>query len=80
MVGEGYCARISHAKGIGVPSVNFVPPGKADKADPYGLVGILTWKIYTGNGGILNPLAGTIIKVATTRAKSTAQDDDATWQ
>lgn len=80
VVGEGYVARISHAKGVGVPQVNFIPPGKADKADPYGLVGILTWKMYAGNGGVLNPLAGVIIKVATTRAKSTAQDDDATWQ
>lgn len=80
VVGEGYVARISHSKGIGVPQVNFVPPGQVDKADPYGLVGILTWKMYTGNGGVLNPLAGVIIKVATTRAKSTVQDDDATWQ
>jgi N4-gp56 family major capsid protein len=80
VVGEGYCARISHAKGIGVPQVNFIPPGKADKADPYGLVGIMTWKIYQANGGVLNPLNGQLIKVATTRAKSTAQDDDSTWQ
>jgi N4-gp56 family major capsid protein len=79
-VGEGYCARISHAKGVGVPNVNFIPPSRADKADPYGLVGILTWKIYQAGGGVLNPLAGQIIKVATTRAKSTSQDDDSTWQ
>lgn len=80
VVGEGYVAKISHAKGVGVPQVNFIPPGKVDKADPYGLAGILTWKMYTGNGGVLNPLAGVIIKVATTRTKSTVQDDDATWQ
>ncbi len=79
VVGEAYCARISHAKGKGVPSVNFIPPGKTDKADPYGLVGIMTWKIYMADGGVINPLAGQIIKVATTRAKSNTQDDDAIW-
>lgn len=79
VVGEGYCARISHAKGVGVPQVNFIPPGKADKADPYGLVGIMTWKMYQANGGIINPLAGAIIRVATTRLKNTSQDDDSTW-
>lgn len=79
VVGDGYCARVSHAKGKGVPTVNFIPPTAVDKADPYGLVGILTWKVYTGTGGVLNPLAGQIIKVATTRAKSTIQDDDSTW-
>lgn len=80
VVGQGYVARISHAKGIGVPRVNFIPPSKADKADPYGLAGILTWKMYQATGGVLNPLAGNIIKVATTRAKSTVQKDDAlTW-
>lgn len=75
-VGEGYAARISHAKGVGVPQVNYIPPSKADKSDPYGLVGIMTWKIYQATGGILNPLAGVIIRVATTRSKSTTQDDD----
>ena len=80
VVGDGYAAAISHARGIGVPNVNFIPPGKVDKNDPYGLVGILTWKIYVANGGVLNPLAGDIIKVATTRAKSTAQDDDQEFQ
>lgn len=79
VVGDGYCARISHATGVGVPRVNFIPPGRPDKADPYGLVGILTWKVYDGAGGILNPLAGAIIKVATTRTKNRAQDDDSTW-
>jgi N4-gp56 family major capsid protein len=80
VVGEGYAARISHAKGVGVPQVNYIPPSKPDKNDPYGLVGIMTWKIYVGSGGVLNPLAGQIIKVATTRAKSVAQDDDQNWQ
>ncbi len=80
VVGDGYVARISHAKGIGVPQVNFIPPSKADKNDPYGLVGIMTWKMYVADGGIINPLAGDIIKVATTRAKNTTQDDDQEWQ
>ena len=80
VIGQGYAAKIGHAKGIGVPNVNFLPPGKADKADPYGLVGILTWKVYVANGGVKNPLAGNIIKVATTRAKDTTQDDDNEWQ
>lgn len=79
VVGDGYVARISHAKGAGVPNVNFIPPGRADKADPYGLVGIMTWKMYVASGGVLNPLAGQLIKVATTRPKSTTQDDDKTW-
>jgi len=80
VVGQGYVARISHARGIGVPQVNYIPPGKADKADPYGLVGILTWKIYTATGGVLNPLAGQLIKVATTRTKNVTQTDDAGWE
>jgi N4-gp56 family major capsid protein len=79
IVGQGYCARVSHAKGVGVPQVNFLPPGKPDKADPYGVIGILTWKIYEADGGIVNPLAGVILRVATTRTKSTSQDDDGTW-
>jgi N4-gp56 family major capsid protein len=80
VVGDGYCARISHARGRGTPSVNFIPPSKADKNDPHGLAGIMTWKIYQANGGVLNPLSGNIIKVATTRAKSTVQEDDSlTW-
>ncbi len=74
--GDGYFAMISHAKGIGVPRVNYIPPSKVDKADPFGLVGIMTWKMYVGTGGVLNPLAGQIIKVATARAKSVVQDDD----
>lgn len=78
-VGEGYVARISHAKGIGAPQVNFIPPGKPDKADPYGLVGIMTWKMYVASGGIINPLSGCILRVATTRAKNTSQADDGTW-
>jgi N4-gp56 family major capsid protein len=79
VVGQGYAARISHAKGIGVPSVNYIPPSKTDKNDPYGLVGIMTWKIYGTDGGVLNPLAGLVIKAATTRAKSTTQNDDGIW-
>lgn len=79
VVGQGYVARISYSRGIGVPQVNFIPPGKVDKADPYGLVGIMTWKTYAAVGGILNPLSGVILKVATTRARNTAQDDDAVW-
>ncbi len=79
VVGEGYATRISHARGIGTPQVNYIPPSKADKNDPHGLVGIMTWKIYRANGGVTNPLAGLIVRVATTRAKSTAQIDDATW-
>lgn len=81
IVGDGYAARISHATGRGTPVVNYIPPGRADKNDPYGLVGILSWKVYVGDGGVLNPLAGVILKVATTRTRSAAQDDDAvTWQ
>ena len=80
VVGQGYCARISHAKGKGVPSVNYIPPSRVDKTDPYGLVGILTWKMYHAGGGILNPLAGQIIKVATTRSKSTADESNQLWQ
>ena len=80
VVGQGYVARISHAKGVGVPQVNYIPPGKADKADPHGLVGILTWKVYVATGGVLNPLAGQLIKVATTRTKNVTQTDDAGWE
>ncbi len=78
-VGQGAFARISHAKGVGVPRVNYIPPGKVDKADPYGLIGLLTWKVYTANGGLLNPLAANVLKCVTTRAKSTTQSDDGNW-
>jgi len=78
-VGDGYAARISHARGAGAPRVSYLPPGKPDKADPYGMVGIMTWKVYAATGGVLNPLAGELIKVATTRTKNTSQDDDGTW-
>jgi len=77
--GDGYAARISHSRGIGTPQVNFIPPNKPDKNDPYGLVGIMTWKLYVADGGVLNPLAGQLLKVATTRLKNTSQDDDSTW-
>ena len=76
VMGRGYVKRISHAKGIGVPRVNYIPPGSVDKADPYGLVGIMTWKIYDADGGVINPLAGVIIKAATIRARRTAGYDD----
>ena len=79
IVGVGYAARINHAKGIGVPRVNYIPPGKTDKSDPYGNVGIMTWKMYLADGGVLNPLCGVILKVASTRLKSVAQDDDKAW-
>ena len=79
VIGAGYVARINHAKGIGRPSVNFIPPSQPDKNDPYGLVGIMTWKMYVADGGVLNPLAGNLIKVATTRLKNTSQDDDSVW-
>jgi hypothetical protein len=76
VIGRGFIKRISHAKGIGVPRVNYIPPGQVDKADPYGLSGIMTWKVYDTDGGILNPLAGLVIRVATIRARSTAGYDD----
>lgn len=79
VVGDGYVARISHASGVGVPGVNYIPPGKRDKADPHGLVGIMTWEVWAATGGILNPLAGEIIRAATTRTKNTSQTDDAGW-
>ncbi len=80
VVGDGYCGAIHHGKGIGVPRVNYIPPTQPDKNDPYGNVGIMTWKIYVANGGVLNPLAGDIIKVATTRAKSTADASNSEWE
>lgn len=79
VIGKGYIKRISYAKGLGVPVVNFLPPGKADKADPHGLMGILTWRVYDAVGGVVNPLCGVIIKAVTTRARNTAQTDDAIW-
>jgi N4-gp56 family major capsid protein len=80
VIGRGYVKRISHAKGIGVPRVNFIPPSQADKNDPYGVVGIMVWKMYVANGGVCNPLAGAILKVATTRTKNTVQEDDGQFE
>ena len=78
--GDGYVACVNHAKGVGRPSVNFIPPSQPDKNDPYGLVGIMTWKMWIADGGVLNPLAGQLLKVATTRLKNVAQNDDqGTW-
>ena len=80
VVAPGYVKKIDYARGLGVPVVNFIPPGKVDKADPYGLVGILTWQFWAAVGGVVNPLAGQIIRVASTRTKNTSQDDDsAPW-
>lgn len=79
VVGDGYAAMISHAKGRGTPSVSFIPPSQPDKNDPYGLVGVMTWKMYVADGGVLNPLAGQLLKVVTTRLKNTSQFDDSTW-
>ena len=78
--GDGYVACVNHAKGVGRPSVNYIPPSQPDKNDPYGLVGIMTWKMWIADGGVLNPLAGQLLKVATTRLKNVAQNDDqGTW-
>ena len=74
VVGAEYAKRISHAKGIGKPSVRFIPPAHSS-ADVYGLVGFLVWKAYL-TAVVTQPLGGAIIKAATTRARSTAQPDD----
>lgn len=80
VVAPGYVAKIDYARGLGVPAVNFIPPGQVDKFDPYGLVGILTWQFWAAVGGVINPLCGQIVRVASTRLKNTSQDDDsAPW-
>lgn len=62
--GNGYYYSVSHAKGVGVPHVNFIPPSPS-AADMYGLNGFISWKMYWA-GAVVNPLAGVIIKSATT--------------
>lgn len=62
--GNGYYYSVSHAKGVGVPRVNFIPPSPS-AADVYGLNGFISWKMYWA-GAVVNPLAGVIIKSATT--------------
>lgn len=74
VVGQGYCKRISHAKGVGKPKVTFIP-NTHSSADVYGLVAWLVWKAYI-TAQVVNPLAGVILKNVTTRSLSTAAPDD----
>ena len=62
--GDGYYYSVSHEKGVGVPRVNFIPPSPS-AADVYGLNGFISWKMYWA-GAVVNPLAGVVIKTATT--------------
>ena len=74
VVGAGYAKRISHASGVGRPSVRFIAPSPS-AADVYGLNGFLMWKVYKA-AVVLQPLAGNIIKCATTRPRNIVQADD----
>jgi hypothetical protein len=74
IVGMDYAKRISHARGVGRPSVRFIPPAHS-AADIYGLVGFLVWKMYYA-AVVSQPLAGVVLKTATTRGINRAQADD----
>lgn len=76
--GAGYAKRITHATGVGKPNVTFMPP-KPDRADVYGLNGFLMWKLYMA-GVVTNPLAGCLIKTATTNVSNTTGGDAVNWQ
>lgn len=73
--GNGYYYNVSHAQGIGRPKVNFLPP-TVSPADPYGNIGILSWKLYWA-GAVVNPLCGVILKTATTNVASSTGYDNA---
>jgi len=62
--GDGYYYSVSHAKGVGKPSVNFIPPTPS-AADVYGVNGFISWKWYWA-GAVVAPLNGVILKTATT--------------
>lgn len=78
VVGEGYAARISHARGVGRPQVRFIPPSPS-AADVYGNNGFLMWKVYLAVA-VLNPFKGVILKVATTRTNVTTGRPETTWE
>lgn len=72
--GREYAKRISHAKGVGKPSVRWLPPAHSS-ADVYGLLGFLVWKAYFACV-VTHPLNGLVLKTVTTRLRSTASADD----
>lgn len=69
-----YYYNVAHSKGVGRPRVNFIPPSPS-AADPMGNNGYMSWKHYWA-GTVVNPLAGEIVKTATTVIRGTAGYDD----
>ena len=76
--GANYAVRITHATGVGRPNVTFLPP-KPTQGDVYGLNGFLMWKLYMA-GVVKNPLAGVLLKTATTNGTNQTGGDAVEWQ
>lgn len=76
--GAQYAAKVSHKTGVGRPRFSLIMPSPSS-ADPYGNIGFLTWKAYFA-GTVLNPVAGRLLKSATTNLSSTTGGDQAEWE
>ncbi len=74
VIGDDYCAAVSHAKGVGFPRTTFVPPSPS-AGDPYGNMGYLVWKAYCAFQ-VTNSAAGVILKTASTNKASAIDVDD----
>lgn len=77
LFGRGYCAKVSHTKGIGKPRIAWIPP-KPSAADPYGNNGYLTWKAYFA-AVVVNPASGVILKTVSTNQAPSWAGDDVAW-
>ena len=75
--GQGYAAKVSHKTGVGRPRFSLLMPSPSP-ADPYGNVAFLVWKAYAA-GTVINPVAGRILKSATTNLRSTTGGDAGSW-
>ena len=76
--GRGYAYKVNHKTGVGRPKFNFLPPS-VSAGDAYGNIGFLVWKAYFA-GTVVNPLAGRILKTATTNLTSQTGGDNAEWE
>lgn len=76
--GQGYCYKVSHKTGVGRPKFTFLPPA-VSSGDAYGNIGFLVWKAYFA-GTVVNPIAGRILKSATTNLGSQTGGDQSEWE
>ena len=76
--GQGYAYKVSHKTGVGRPKFTFLPPS-VSSGDAYGNIGFLVWKAYFA-GTVVNPIAGRLLKTATTNLGSQTGGEQAEWE